>query len=124
MPIAVDATTKSFEVLLGAAKTTNDCQYNVVYHDIAARSKQDFHAEKYSHTYGTTDGTNVVTMLAAPPNYTTRNISYLSVHNADTVNQTVTIQVDIGGTNRVLIKKQLAANETLVYEEGAGWQVL
>ncbi len=124
MTIAVDTTTKSIQVFLGAAKTTNDCQFNVVYHDVAARSKQDFHAEKYSHGHGVTNGTTEVEILAVPPNYTTRNISHLSVHNADTVAQTVNVVVDVGGTNRVLMKKQLAANETLIYEEGAGWQVL
>jgi hypothetical protein len=124
MPIALDTTAKTLEVLLGAAKTTNDCDYNVVYHDVAARSKADAHEIKHSHGSGATNGTGVVTLLSAPPNYTTRNVVYLSVHNADTVSQTVTVQVDTGGTNRVLIKKALSANETLVYEEGSGWQVL
>jgi len=124
MTIAVDNTTKSFEIVLGAAKTTNDCEYHVVYHDVAARSKQDNHIEKLSHTSGVTSGTTPVTILPVPPNYTTRNISYLSVANADTAAITVTVRVDISGTKRRLIKTTLNVDQTLIYEASGGWQIV
>lgn len=58
-------------------------------------------------TVAVTTGATPVTVLAAPVLYQTRRLAYLSVFNADTVVQDVTLQLNDDSTIR-RIKKQAA----------------
>lgn len=65
-----------------------------------------------------------VDLVVAPAASTQRLIDYVSVYNKGTTRATVALQVDVGGTDRVLISKFLSVGERLEYVRGKGFRVL
>lgn len=118
-------TTDKLQVVLGAAKTTNDMQVSVFYYDVPASEKSDNSEYRRGRQFSTTDGTAEKDILSGPSQAgTVRNITYLGVYNADTATKDVTIMVDDNTTNRILKKAiALAVGATLSWSEGSGWQV-
>jgi len=110
--IILDATNKSLEVLLGGAITTNQLIWTASYVDV---SQSTFAASAASEADGVTNNTTAVTMVAAPAASVSRQIKFLSVHNADTVAATVTIRINNGGTFRTVWKATLQTLETLQF---------
>jgi hypothetical protein len=70
----------------------------------------------------TTSGTTPVIAVAAPAASTQRVIDFISIHNPNTANHTVTVRLDLNGTEFILCTVTLAQNERLTYNEGVGWQ--
>jgi hypothetical protein len=108
------------EVVLSGAVTTNQLQVNVVYMDQNAQGEETKRKTLQSVTVNTTD----VTVCPAPTSGLTRNIENISVYNADTVNATVAIKIDNGGTETIIVKHQLTTTQSLVYESMIGWFII
>lgn len=63
-------------------------------------------------------------ILDAPVNNQARELTYMSVHNLDTVNHTVIVKTDDGTTERRVIRRTISVGAALCYEQGHGWYVL
>ena len=50
-----------------------------------------------------------------------RNIHTIIIYNKDTSAVTVTVKIDDGGTETILVKQTLAVGESMMYEEQRGW---
>lgn len=57
-----------------------------------------------------------------PAASTVRDIDYVNIKNTYAGSHTVTVQIDANGTNVPLVTATLAANESLNYTHGSGWQ--
>ena len=115
----LDATTKSLEIKLGGAVTTNQLPVAVSYVDI---SQSTFAVSAMSSTDTQSNGATAVTIVAAPGATTTRVPKRIWVRNADTVSATVTIQLNNTATAlRPEVVFTLLTGETLIYEDAAGW---
>jgi hypothetical protein len=106
----------SLQVLLAGAITTSQ---GVLY---AAYADHDATSFIPGSTSGATNSTTAVDWVTAPAAGKTRQIKYLSLYNADTVAMVATVRVVDNATNRILIKKTLAAGERLEYVDGDGFQ--
>lgn len=120
----LDATTKTIELILDAVKTTTDADYTVCYYDVPSRAKENNTDYRLAHKDGVTNGTTLVTAVAAPGQNVSRNIVSLSIYNADNAAIDVTVRVDTGGTKRILVKQTLNPTDTLFYEDGRGWVII
>ena len=70
---------------------------------------------------GVSNSTTPVTIIAAPAASNARIVKSVTLRNAATVARTVTLRVDISGTDRELRVLSLAPGETLSYAERDGW---
>lgn len=112
--LILDATTKSLEVVLGGAITTNQLPFTAHYVDSL---NADESVSAISENDGATNSTTPVTMVAAPSSGHTRHIKQLSVYNSDTAAATVTVQINNNSTTRIVWKGTLAVGDTLVFGE-------
>jgi hypothetical protein len=71
-----------------------------------------------------TNGTNAVTIVAAPGSSTQRVVDFLTIYNADSINATITVRFNANSVIYILFKATLAAGETIVFQEGKGFFVL
>lgn len=112
--INLDGTGKSLEVKLAGAVTTTQLPFTVSYIDTL---DSDQSVSDIAEGDGVSNNTTAVTMVSAPAAGHTREVKHLTVYNADTVAATVTIQINNGGTTRILIKVTLDAGDTLEYND-------
>lgn len=117
--IVLDATTKSLQILLGGAVTTNQLVFTASY--------ADYIASPAAFTPGANDGatnnTTAVTLVAAPAASTQRQVKRINVYNADTAQATVTIRLNNGGTLRTMLTVTLQTGERIEYEDAEGFRV-
>lgn len=106
--IILDATTKSLRAFTSATPTT-DLTYYASYVDLSSLAVSNIAASN-----GTFDETET-TIVAAPGASTQRQIKYISLYNADSQIQTVTVVLDVSGTNTVLCQVLLQPGYTLTY---------
>lgn len=118
--ITLDATTKSLEVKLAGAITTNQLTIVASYVDI---NQTTIAVSGMGENDTVTNGATAVTAVAAPAATTSRQVKSLTVENTDTVAQTVSVQVNNNGTKRLVVVQALQAGQTLLYEDGAGWLI-
>ena len=109
--------TDTLQVFLGGATTTTPGVLYAAFVDIAADGSTFAPGKASAPTNGATD----VTLLASPASGKFRQVKYLSVYNADSVNMTVTVQITDSGTDRVLIVKELTPGQRLEYVDGNGF---
>ena len=117
--IYLDTTSRSLEVLLGGAVTTNQLPVVVSYTDL---NNSTFAATAAASSNTVTNSTTPVTVAAAPGATTTRVVKYFSTYNADTAPATVTVRYNDNTTTRIEIKVTLQTGESLFYG-GAKWYV-
>ena len=123
--IYLDKTTRKLQMVLGSAITTNQLKCVVCFYDVLAQTKEGSEEYKGAMQVSTSNSTTDVDICAAPgTNGTTRDVSYISIFNRDTVNATVTVKLDDGGTEHELVKVILYPDESLVYSKDGGWQVI
>ena len=116
----LDATTKSLEVDLNGAVSTNQLPFVVDYCELT-NGTQDLVG---SHSYdGATNSTTAVTILAAPGANLTRVIKKFSIYNADTAAVLLWIQLNNNATLREIIKVTMAVGDTLAYTENGEWKL-
>lgn len=114
--IILDATTKKLQAYTSATPTT-DLTYYVSYIDMSSLAVSNI-----ASSNGTFDETET-DIVAAPGASTQRQVKYMSLHNADSQPHTVTIVLDVSGTNTVLIQTVLQASYTLIYNNDGKWEV-
>lgn len=125
--IALDAATKSLQVVLVGAKSANDAQCYCVFFDVIKQTKTTFEDYPRGTKSQDTNGTTAVTACAAPAAANiVRMIEHFSLYNHDNASITATVQIyDTTGTVTTRLKKvTLSAGTGLVYESSAGWIVL
>lgn len=108
---------KSLEVFLGATPSS-ELPWTASYVDITTTTFGPI-ADS-----GTTNGITPVTLIGHPTGSTQRQTKFLSLSNQSTGQQTVTIQVNDGGTLRVVFKCALDVGDTLFYIDSHGFTVL
>lgn len=117
--IILDTTSKTLEVVLAGAVTTNELPFDSSYADLA---QVNFAMTGLGANDGVSNGATAVTVVAAPAAGTSRQVKYLSVMNKDTVAATVTVQLNNAASLRQLVTRTLEPGETLQYLDG--WSVL
>ena len=114
--IRLDLTTKKLQVVLAGSITTSQLEVVSSYSDATATGYTG------GNTAIATNDTTDVDIVAAPAASTIRDVDHISVHNKDTVSATVTVKMDVGGTDYILKKAILLTGESLNYAHGTGWQ--
>lgn len=114
----LDTTTKSVELILGAAVTTNAMPVTVDYVDLTTTTTLAGSSDTQSN------GTTEVTILAAPAASTQRKLNALTVFNADTASKVVTIRLNNNTTMRNLISVTLQVGCTIGYTDTGGWYLM
>ena len=114
----LDATTRSIQIVLTAAKTTTDMPVLVNYVDITATT-----TTPGLHT-GTTNGVTPATCVPAPAASTQRNVNGISVSNIDTAAKTVQVSVNDNGTLYQILSLTLQVGYSLLYTDTEGWRVV
>ncbi len=122
--ISLNKSTKKLQAVLGGAVTTTELDFVTTYRDGDLQERFSWPSQD-----GVTTGATAVDIVDAPGvSSEDRIVNSITIHNVDTVNQTVTIQfvnsVTGSDVTRTIFKATLATLETLVYEDGAGWSVL
>lgn len=112
--------TQKLQVLLSAGITTNQLPVVASWADVNATAAISLATDSIDTT---TNSTTAVDVVAAPAAGITRQVKYLSVHNADTAVATVTVQVNNAGTARIIAKFTLLSGSRLEYTQGAGFSV-
>jgi len=115
--IILTETTDTIKAVLAAAKTTNDMPCVVGYRDILT----DFVPHK---SVASTNGTAPVTIQAAPASSHQLLVDLISIHNADTVAHSVTVNLDDNGTSCPLWRGTLQSGESVKYQHGKSWRKL
>lgn len=114
----LSATTHTLELEIGSSLSTD---WAVAYVEMATPVTGGGNAApKMAANNTATAGTS--TIVAAPASSAIVHvIKWLSIRNRGASAQTVTIKLDISGTERQLFTCTLSAGETLVYNEGEGF---
>lgn len=108
--------TDTLQLKLGAAHTANALQIAVSYRDITV--------DTFSHSRLLTvsNGTSDVNILTAPSSSHWYIVDTISIYNADTVLQNVTIKYDVSATETIIYKGDIASGGMLYYNNDAtGW---
>ena len=123
--IRLHASDKKLQAFLAGAAATTNPTVTVSFYDVANKEKPDFSEYRGGMQYTVLAGATETDVCAAPPdNGTVRNIDHMTVYNADTAAVVVSVCVDDGGTNRILVKQTLNVAETLGYSAQMGWYII
>ena len=114
----LDSTSRSLEVLLGSAVTTQQLSVVSSWTDLASSSTTS------GSTPVVTTGTTAVTAVPAPSSGVQRNVYAVTIFNADTAAATVKVRLNDGGTMYQLVSVVLQPGHTLAYTDVNSWQVL
>jgi len=115
----------SLQIVLGGAVATVQPHVTVSCYDVPNQTKEDSSEYRGTTFLSKTNNTTAVAICAAPPIVgTVRNIDYICVFNADSAAVTPTVRINVGTTTFTQYSQALAAGKSLVYEHGAGWQVI
>lgn len=106
------ATTHSLEAITSAAGSLD---WTASWIDLDSTTTEPGSADGNITTATTTS------IVAAPGAATQRQVKEITLYNAGTANQTVTVQRDNSAANRVMVNDTLLPGESLTYTDGAGW---
>ncbi len=70
---------------------------------------------------GASNGATKVTIIGAPSANQTRIVEWVNIYNGDSVTRTITVNLDVNGTDRILWSASLTAGQTLTYSKWQGW---
>jgi hypothetical protein len=115
----LDTTTDSIEVRLAAAHTTRALQFFASYHIIDS-TNVTFTPTK---NFGSTNGTTAVTMVPAPTSGRINQLRSCSVYNCDSVDHTVTIQVNSSSNLRTVYSVIIKVGEQIQFTLYEGWKI-
>jgi hypothetical protein len=119
--IVLDTASRKLEAKLGAAGAI---PVTVNFVDIIPQTKSDFSPYRPACKITNTDGTTAVTVCEAPAQGAVRVINYICVYNSDAGSETVTIQIDDGGTESIQVVITLATTESAIWTPNSGWDVV
>ena len=113
--LILDATTKSLQIKLAGAITTNQLPFSTSYVDSSGTATTPGEQD------GQSNNTTAVTVAGAPASSTQRLIKSFALRNADTAAATVTVVYNNNSTLRNILVVTLAVGDQLIYEDGTGW---
>ena len=113
--IILDSTTRSLQMKLTGAVTTNQLVFATSYVDTTGS------ATTPGSQNGASNNTTAVTIVGAPAGSTQRLVKNIVIQNADTSSATVTIIYNDNSTLRSIVIATLAVGDQLIYEDGHGW---
>jgi hypothetical protein len=106
MNLVLDATTKSIVVAMSGAAATTNPDFTAAYADNNGTNFTE------GANDGALNGTNSVTLVAAPAASTRRTIKSITIENRDTAAVTLTISYNNNSTLRTIAKVTLAVGDT------------
>lgn len=109
-------TNDKIQVVLGGAVATNQLQCLTTYKVYTTTTTTD--GKVAVNTNNTTD----VGLAGAPLSGETYDIQNINVFNNDTVAQTVTIKLDVSGTETILYKGVVGVNDVISWTAEGGWR--
>ena len=112
-------TTLRLEIILTAAKTTNDMNVTVDYRDWNTQGQETPPAPFRVVSNGVT----AVTILAAPVQNPVREPLRICVYNTDTATKTVRIRTNDGTTAYIDIEYALPSLKSLIWSKRTDWYV-
>jgi len=104
------------QIVLGGSVTTNQLQCVTSYKIFTATATTD--GKVAINTNNTTD----VALAGAPSSGEVYDIQNINVYNKDTVAQTVTIKLDVSGTETILYKGVIGIGDVISCSGEGGWQ--
>lgn len=116
--IILDSNTKSLELLLDSAATT---QLSVT-GSVVAIETTNYGVSALTTISTASNNTTAVTLVAAPSSGT-KQVKFLSVYNPNSETEIVTIRLNDNSTYRTIVKISLSGGDMLEYSS-SGWQVL
>src|SRR3990172_1600953 len=119
--IRLDTATKVIRLYLDNPVATNELDWNASWDDLKPSITRAFTPMAVN---GASNGTTPVVMVTAPSALHYNNVKYISVHNNDTVQRGITIELFDGVNSRILITASLQTADTLIYNDGAGWVLM
>ena len=110
--------TAKLQIVLAGATTTTALQAIACYSD-------DDGVSTYAGNWAqaSSNGATDVDLVAAPSSGVIRDIDYLGIKNRDTVAATVTVKVDVSGTDYIHYQVTLDSGDHLEFTHGSGWKV-
>lgn len=120
--IRLSNTTKKLQAVLGGAITTSQPQAVVSFYDENNSGEKTRGADQETNLNSTTD-VDICNALGTGKESYTRNIDTLTIYNRDTVSATVTVKIDDGGTETILVRRAIPPSGTLTYDHESGWDV-
>lgn len=114
----LDTTTRTIEILLGAAVAANQLKCVSTWSDITSSTYAP------GATPVATNNTTAVTAVAAPAAATQRKITSINVFNADTASAIVTVRLNDNGTIYVLTTISVPVNSSLQYTDTGGFSIV
>ena len=118
--ITLVSTAQKLQVVLAGSSSSTGAQINASFYDENQEGVDTKQGSKQTVSNNTTD----VDIVAAPAQNFVRNVEYISIYNADTITATVTVKIDDGGTETIIIKAALATLESMHYDNQGGWYAL
>jgi hypothetical protein len=109
----------SINVVLSADTTTSPLECYASYTDEAPQGSR-----RIGRNVTRTNGTTKTTLVEPAPAGHSRSIGLISIQNNDTANATVTVSVNVDGSNFKLFTCTIAAGEKMEYENGSGLRVI
>lgn len=109
-------TNDKLQVVLGGAITTNQLQCLTTYKIFTSTTTTD--GKLAVNTNNTTD----VDLAGAPSSGETYDIQNINIYNRDTVSATVTIKLDVSGTETILYKGVVGVNDVISWTAEGGWK--
>ena len=104
--LVLDATTKSIVVAMSGAAATTNPDFTAAYADNNGTTFTE------GANVGAWNGTNSVTLVAAPASSTRRTIKSLTIENKDTAAVTLTVSYNNNSTLRTIAKVTLQVGDT------------
>jgi hypothetical protein len=117
--MTLDTTTDSIEVKLAAAHTTRALQFFASYINLDVSSATNTPTKNF----GSTNGTTAVTMVPAPTSGRINQLRFCSVYNCDSIDHTITIQVNSSSNLRVVFSVIIKVGEQIHFTLGEGWKI-
>lgn len=118
--IYLDTPTKSLKLVLGGAVSANQPEITVNYYDQIPASTTT--VVRGAQKVTTANNTTAVTIVAAPGlQGIIRNVKSIQINNKDTATVSIIVYVDDNGSQTRQVKQSVRTNETLQYEDLAGW---
>lgn len=105
----LDTPLKSMRIVLGEAKTTNDCDITAAYAD------QTSVAFRPGGSNLVSNGTVAVTVVSAPAAGEIRQVNEIRLYNNDTVSHSVTLEVDNNSTIAVVGVAEVPSGQPCLY---------
>jgi len=121
--IYLDKPGKVLQVVLAGAVSANQWEITVYYYNMSPQATTTLRRGgiQPSVSNNTTD----VTIMDGPAlQGIICNIHTIFLHNKDTATSTITVKIDDNGTETMQVKQAVRTGETLVYEDGRGWETL